>query len=485
MNKKEKHYLFILFIILLIGLFFRFYNIPLRYGFDYDATRDALIAIQGAKNLQFPPTGADSSVGPFHFGPWYYYFIIFFRILIPWDYAPWLYISILSFLTIPIMYKIGIELGNKMLGLLLAGLFAISPSQIGPGVALSNPHVIPFYTTLAILLFIRLVKNPVSAWLAVGFGVILGLGINHHYQMGILLILPIFLMVLKKEKRITYLLATTGGIIFTFFPLLLFDMFHGWHTIKGFLYYIFYMRHLTYVPNSWTLYIGDFWLPFWSYTIGIVSYLGGLFFVTSIIISFLLLMKKRLQKEYLGVFITFIICFLVLRYYSGERFYYQVLFIQPFIIIISGIFIWTFLEAKNLIKCIGIFFLGVVLYFAIPDDIQRLNPIESHVLFKEEVSTLTKLFPQDTFTIYKCDVKERNRSQAIALLLYSQGKLSSKGIPIGLINSDCIKSKQYDVPIKGIAAVKLPDKMAKNTSIWTLVSPQSIYDKNTQWWLNE
>lgn len=484
-SNKEKHYLFLLEIIMFVGLFFRFYNIPLRYGFDYDATRDALIAIQGARNLEFPLTGADSSVGPFHFGPWYYYFIIIFRILIPWDYAPWLYISILSFLTIPIMYKIGIDLGNKKLGLLLAGLFAISPSQIGPAVGLSNPHVIPFYTTLAILLFIRLAKSSLSVWWALGFGVVLGLGINHHYQMGILLILPILLAFWKKEKRIKYLLATIGGIIITFIPLLLFDVFHNWQTVRGFIYYVLYMRHLTYVPNNWTLYISNFWLPFWSYTVGIAPYLGSLFFVTSLIASFWLIIKNKLQKEYLGIFITFIICFLLLRYYSGERYYYQVLFIQPFIIIISGIFIWSFLEAKKFIKYMGFFLIGVVLYFAIPDDIQRLSPIESHIVSKKEVSILTRLFPQDKFSIYQCGTKEKNKSHAIALLLHSAGKLNNNGTAIGLVNSDCIQAEKADLSINGIAALKLSSTMVKNISVWTPISPQAIYDKNALWWVKK
>lgn len=478
----NNYYLLVLFFILLVGFFFRFYNIPLRYGFDYDATRDALIALQGAQAFQFPFTGADSSVGPFHFGPWYYYFIILFRMFIPWDYAPWLYISILSFLTIPIMYKIGEEVGNKNLGLILAGLFAIAPSQIGPAVGLSNPHVIPFYAALSILLFIRLVKHSLSGWWALAFGVSLGLGINHHYQMVLLLFLPVFLFFLKKEKRILYFFACTSGIILTFLPMLIFDFFHGWPTVTGVFYYIFHMRNIRYVPNNWTLYIGSFWLPFWSYTIGVASYLGGLFLVLSMGASAFLLQKKKLHKEYIGVFVTFLICFILLRYYSGERVYYQVLFLQPFIIIISGVFIWALIETKNYIKILGFLLLGVIVYYAIPDDIQRLRPIESHVVFAKEVEVLIKQFPNNTFTLYECGVQERNRLQAIALLLHDMGKFSDSGTKIGLVTTDCVQSEIVTGRIQGLAAVRLSQEMVKNTSTWTLVSPKTVYNKNALWW---
>ncbi|MBI5619473.1 hypothetical protein HY950_00745, partial [Candidatus Gottesmanbacteria bacterium] len=63
----------VLLLILAVAIFFRFYNAPLRYGIGDDSSRDAFVAYQGAKDLQFPLTGPFSSLGQFTFGPWYYW----------------------------------------------------------------------------------------------------------------------------------------------------------------------------------------------------------------------------------------------------------------------------------------------------------------------------------------------------------------------------------------------------------------------------
>ena len=69
--------LYLLLIILIIGIFFRFYNTPMRYSLGDDSSRDAMVAFEDAKEFQLPLLGPFSSLGPFTFGPWYYYQLIF------------------------------------------------------------------------------------------------------------------------------------------------------------------------------------------------------------------------------------------------------------------------------------------------------------------------------------------------------------------------------------------------------------------------
>ena len=114
---SKKIQLLLLITILLLGVFFRFYNTPERYSMGDDSTRDAMVAIAGAQQLQFPLTGPFSSLGPFTFGPWYYYQLILFSLL-PLSYAPWIYMGITSLAFIFVIYKIGEELQGKYLDLL-------------------------------------------------------------------------------------------------------------------------------------------------------------------------------------------------------------------------------------------------------------------------------------------------------------------------------------------------------------------------------
>ena len=154
---SNRIYLILFLLIVLVAVFFRFYNTPARYGFDFDPTRDALVSIYGAENLKFPLIGPQSGIAPFTFGPWYYYQIILSRIILPFDYAPWIYIGITSVISVIVMYLIGKKLENEKLGLLLALLMALSPAELGPITGLSNPNLVPITASLSLLLFILLI----------------------------------------------------------------------------------------------------------------------------------------------------------------------------------------------------------------------------------------------------------------------------------------------------------------------------------------
>ena len=59
--------IYLLCIILGIAIFLRFYNFPYRYSLGEETVRDAVIGIEGARELQLPLTGAFSSLGPMGF----------------------------------------------------------------------------------------------------------------------------------------------------------------------------------------------------------------------------------------------------------------------------------------------------------------------------------------------------------------------------------------------------------------------------------
>jgi hypothetical protein len=152
------NYNYFLIFIIALGAFLRLYNFPRRFGFDFDAARDSLVASLFSEKLIIPLTGASSSVAPFNFGPWYYYLLIIFEKLIPF-YGSWISVIITNLLTIFVFYKIGEAIENKKLGLLLAFVFSISPSQLVLSTTLSNPSIIPLFSSLSIFFFIKYIKT--------------------------------------------------------------------------------------------------------------------------------------------------------------------------------------------------------------------------------------------------------------------------------------------------------------------------------------
>ncbi|MDE2589164.1 MAG: glycosyltransferase family 39 protein, partial [Patescibacteria group bacterium] len=252
-GKKYEVYIsyLMLFVILAVAAYLRFMNFPLRYGFDFDPTRDALIVAQGAKHLTFPLIGPKSGIGPFAFGPWYYYELILFKLVFPNPFSPWIFIGMMSVVTVGIMYLIGKELEGKWFGLLLALLTAFSPEQIGPVDGLSNPNLIPLHTAITVLLFIYYIKNQNRRWYVwMLWGLMFGIGINHHYQMILLAPLPVLAFLYKRNKRaIGDSLLFLGGLATSFIPLFIYNIQNHWKTLTGSLFYLTTSHNATYIPN--------------------------------------------------------------------------------------------------------------------------------------------------------------------------------------------------------------------------------------------
>src|SRR3989304_8427622 len=272
--KKQKIQFYIFLGILLLGAFLRFYNYPYRYSLGEETIRDAVIGIEGARQLQFPLTGSFSSLVPFTFGPWYAYQLIIFYLIFPFVYSPWIYLSIISVAYIFIMYKIGKILGGDIFALILAFLVAISPAQIISATHLTSHNNTNLFAALSICIFLILITKNKSKWWSLLFGFIIGVGMNLHFQMGGLLMLPLILFIYKK-KFINFLYSALGVVI-SFIPMLIFEMNNHWFTTKNIFYYLTEGKNAMYIPNRWLFYVRDFWPSFWSDALGVPVWFGGI-----------------------------------------------------------------------------------------------------------------------------------------------------------------------------------------------------------------
>jgi hypothetical protein len=488
MNFKIKKYISLhaalLLMVILVAIFFRFYNTPGRYGFDYDPTRDALIVDYASKTLQFPLIGPPSGIGPFNFGPWYYYQLILFKIIFPVDYAPWIYIGIASTIVVFVMYKIGVLLKDKTLGLLLATLTALSPAETGQIRALSNPTLIPLYTILTIWMFIKFIKENSSSWMIFLWGLVLGIGINNHYQMLGLMPLPTIFFIYKKDKRWIKILAFTAGMFISFMPLIVFNFLHGWSTVKGLIFYITQGAGGIYIPNRWLFYVRDFWPVFLSYILGLPSKLGIYISIFIGLATFYLLIKRKISIIYIFLIITFGINFLVLRIFPGQREYYYLLYLHPFILIFFSLIILNMLHFKWGKYIVSIILL-VVMVGMVSQSIERLKTSTDQAQFKKDAQEIINNFSDKKFTLYECPNNQKNRTRGVIFFLNTYNKVSENGIKLAYPNEKCPFPVGDKLSIQYLHTVNVVNISYASEKLlfeygWRKITPKTVFEQLSQ-----
>ncbi len=465
--------------ILVVAVFFRFYNTPSRYGFDYDPTRDALIIDYSAKTLQLPLIGPPSGIGPFAFGPWYYYQLILFKIVFPLDYAPWIYIGIASTLSVFVMYRIGLLLGGKTLGLLLAAFSALSPAETGQIRALSNPTLIPLHAALVIWLFVKFIKGSPPLWMAFLWGLILGVGLNNHYQMLGLLPFPIILFIYKKDRRWMRIVTFIAGMSISFIPLLFFNLLHGWSTLRGRIFYVTQGKNALYFPNRWLYYIFNFWPAFWSYVLGVPEKLGSILMLFSGAIILYLFVKRKLQIAYIFIVSVLGINFLLLRNFPIRLEYYYLLYLHPVIFIIFGLAILRILNFKTG-RYIALLILAVIFTGMFSQSIERLATREDQAQFKKEANTIIKNFPDKKFVLYECSSSQRNRVRGVIFFLNNYKKIREDGVKIAYPSDKCPFPVNRGLVITGLQGVDAVNISHISDDLlykfgWKMVTPKSIF----------
>src|SRR3989344_2327345 len=488
--------------IILIAIFLRFYNIPFRYPFGEDSIRDALIAFQGARELQLPLTGSFSSLGPFTFGPWYYFHLIIFSLLIRLEYAPWVFMGICSVLFVLVVYKIGEYLEGKKFGLLVSSLSAVAISQVGT-VDLSNPNLVPIYSALAILILIKILRNKVSLWWTYLLGIVIGIGINIHYQAFGLLIIP-FILFLKKEKRAVNFFSAIIGIFTAFIPLILFDLNNHWYNLKNLVYYYTVGKNAIYVANRWLFYLRDFWPSHLSEFFGVSPKLGPLLSISIFVSVVIALFKRKVNKQLFYLSLIFIFNFVLLRYYWGQRSFYHLLYLQPYILILIGYFFWLCMRFGKISRYVAIFLFILFLAFMFNNSLRLLKSNSLNIHARKQASVLLDLYPNRKFALYNCVLNYKFRTESVSYLLALKNKIDDNGFKIGFIDDKCsypptskLSSLQATASaqilnetyprIKNTEAFDM--SRALNSSLETLgwgpISPKIIYDSTLRWWFNE
>lgn len=480
--KKQKLQFYIFLGILLVGVFLRFYNYPYRYSLGEETIRDAVIGIEGARELQFPLTGSFSSLGPFTFGPWYAYQLIIFYLLFPFVYSPWIYLSIISVLYIFVMYKIGKILGGDIFALVLAFLAAISPTQVISATHLTSHNNTNLFAVLSIWIFLIILTRDKSKWWSLLLGFVLGVGMNLHFQMSGLLVLPLILFV-GKRKFFNFIFSGFG-VICSFIPMLIFEMNNHWFTTKNIFHYLSYGKNINAVPNRWLFYIRDFWPSFWSDALGVPVWFGAIIIILFLIYTTLFFYKKRLSKNFVFLIIAFLLNFIFLRYYWGPKFFGYLNFLRPFVFIFTT---FTIINLRYKKFYLGLILIAAIIFFSYPRTLSELAPDHFTTTIYKRVNNLEQKYPAKKFSLYTCAKQYSatyNASTFSTLfLLELRHKFDEKGLSIG-VQEDCELPKGADGKNK-IASLVDFSKASRPAILkagWEPLSFAQMYNSYARWW---
>lgn len=150
-NKKFFTLDFLIYPILIIAAFLRFYRISDYMTFLGDEGRDVL-TVYNILHGHLTLLGPTASVGGFFLGPIYYYFMAPFLFLFNYNpVGPAMMIALLGVATVYLVFYLGSTCFNKITGLIASFIYSISPLAIIYSRSSWNPNPMPFFTIICLL----------------------------------------------------------------------------------------------------------------------------------------------------------------------------------------------------------------------------------------------------------------------------------------------------------------------------------------------
>lgn len=474
--------------IFIIAAFFRFYDLPNRAMFGNETVRDAVVGLVGARQLQLPISGPFSSIGSFTFGPWYWYHLIFGYLFLPTAYAAWYVLAGMSLVYVVVLFAIGFLLDGPVLGLIAAYLVAISPTQLVAAMHLTQPNLLLLYVGLVVLIFLLITHaQRLQRFLVFVLGLTYGIAVNFHYQaISLAVVILSAIIWLKHLKPLPYLIL---GFILVNLPLLAFNLLNHWHTLRNVCLTVGEMDKFIYVPNSWRIYLFQFWPELWSDHLGISRWLG-LIWATVVVLTIAWSLWKKQNRRLPAIIASLGAMFILLRYYKGERFLSYYNFFSPFIFILSA---WP-LAFLFKIKTYGKFVIaGLLLVYSLlvlPKSLRWLTPNEFTIHMKAMAGTIMAEYGQKAIMIYNCKAKNLPRDFSLTFLLGIARRLGKDGVKVGFETEGCsyplVRSYATDTLNKiGLMDLSETSDATLSANNWVPLTLEGMYDVETKWWYKE
>lgn len=378
--KKVKRYsLLLLFLVFLLFSFFRFYNLPQRVGFGWDEERDALV-IKKILVEKSPTLIGPRVLGPqgFFLGPYFTY------LLTPFYFLTKLHPSAIIFFIIVynlafffLTFLVLTRFFNLPTALIFLLIWALHPTLIDIDQIAWNPLLVPLIAVTSWALLFRVLKKPTwRAWL--GVGILIGLGINFHFQLIFLLPFALVFLLFRRKNLIKKLGSFFAGVVICFLPLLLFDLRHSFLNLKLLLGFLRGEEGGNFLA----------WLPVWrNVTLGLtgfnLSWLPIAFYLSVLILA-LWTWRREKKPAFRLFFSAFSVIWLLFPLgfaFFGQRpseYYFN--FLYPFLALLIAHFLSKTVKRWHLI----LLFLILFFFFQTVRLKEGLRPDPFGLFYKEQ-----------------------------------------------------------------------------------------------------
>ncbi len=233
--------------IILVGIYFSFWNLSKLYPFNYDQERDYLVVEQIVQQHKFTLIGPRvvSSAG-FYLGPWYYYFLVPFYISAQGNPLFAAYVAGIINITVALGFYFLLRRQSAISGFLISLIWLSVLRRTS-----WNVTFVPLFSLIYAALLLKVKPNQNQGLL---FAFFVGLGINFHFQLVIFLpILITWCLIHRKTLKLSFsglgLLLTAFAL--PFLPLLLFDIRHNFVNSQAIVNFFFQSNesHFSLLPQ--------------------------------------------------------------------------------------------------------------------------------------------------------------------------------------------------------------------------------------------
>lgn len=221
--------------VIILGIFIRFYRLPELTSFSYE---QALALESSGKIVQ---TGKISLIGTEYFirqtsvnhsffnSGFYLYPLSITQYIFGFDpLAPAILFVLLNICAgIGLLFIVD-KYFKKPLGLITLVLFMFSPSIVNISRTIWHVYLLVPIIVLSIWFYLKTIETSKIIWLfLLGFSLGLGFGMHISYAIGIIFFLLACIFYLNKKRKLINLPFLFIGIIFGYFPLIIFDLRHN------------------------------------------------------------------------------------------------------------------------------------------------------------------------------------------------------------------------------------------------------------------
>ncbi len=225
-QNKNNQYLLLIFA---FGAFLRFFRLEALTTFGGDQGQDYLNVARMIIHQRPTLLGPITHVGVY-LGPLYYYLLLPFFIIFNFNpIAAPLMFALFGSLTVIAIYYLAIKFVKPTFAHITSLLYAVSPVVLESSRAPSQPHLIPFFSTLLLISSINLLSKKTKRLDALVIGICLASIIQFHF-LGFPVFIFTFLIIVyslkKKNINISYIYKLILPLIVLLFPWALFELRH-------------------------------------------------------------------------------------------------------------------------------------------------------------------------------------------------------------------------------------------------------------------